>query len=54
LKREKRGRAYYVRLDIQPLQRAARWIEEYERFWRMQLGALGAYLKEMKKAQKQR
>ena len=49
VKREKRGRAHLMRLRIEPLREAGRWIQNYERFWKLQLESLDLYLKEMRK-----
>src|SRR5437868_3422581 len=37
VKREKRGRVHLLRMQIEPMRRAGRWIADYERFWKMQL-----------------
>jgi DNA-binding transcriptional ArsR family regulator len=36
------------RLDAEPLREAARWIEEYRRFWEESLDRLDKYLREIK------
>jgi DNA-binding transcriptional ArsR family regulator len=33
LKRTKQGREYHLRLIAQPLEEAAGWIDQYERYW---------------------
>ena len=38
------------RLDAGPLKEAARWIEEYRRFWEQSLDRLDKYLREIKEA----
>ena len=40
MRRTKRGRTHYCRLEAKPLSRAARWIAFYERFWTDRLDAL--------------
>lgn len=51
VKREKRGRLHLVRLQIEPIREAGRWIRHYEDFWKQQLRSLDEYLKEMRKQQ---
>jgi DNA-binding transcriptional ArsR family regulator len=46
LRHAKRGRVRRCRLVAQPMRRAARWIEQYRRFWEAQFDALAAYLSE--------
>ena len=40
MRRTKRGRTHYCRLDARPLGRAQQWIRFYERFWNDRLDAL--------------
>ena len=40
LRRTKRGRTHYCRLEARPLSRAHDWISFYERFWNLRLDAL--------------
>jgi DNA-binding transcriptional ArsR family regulator len=42
--RWKRGRVHYCRLVVDPLTRAAGWIEQHQTFWERQLDALADYL----------
>lgn len=44
--RWKTGRVHYCRLRAEPLQSAARWIEQHRSFWEGRLDALAAYLDE--------
>ncbi len=45
--REKDGRVIRCRLDPQPLQGAADWIGQYQRFWEAQFDALGAFIENL-------
>lgn len=40
----KRGRTRYCRLDAAPMERAAAWLENYERFWEGNFQALARHL----------
>ncbi len=42
LKRNKLGREYHLRLIGEPLQNAANWIDQYERFWTDELDSIKA------------
>ena len=44
IERAKEGRVVRCELDAQPMQAAASWIAQHERFWNQQLDALGRYL----------
>src|SRR6478736_1358174 len=44
LRREIDGRIHRCRLSAQPMKDAARWIEEYRKFWEHQFDALAKYL----------
>jgi DNA-binding transcriptional ArsR family regulator len=37
LKRSKQGREFHLRLVAEPLQNAAQWLDQYDRFWTDQL-----------------
>jgi DNA-binding transcriptional ArsR family regulator len=37
LKRNKQGREFHLRLVAEPLQNAAQWLDQYDRFWTDQL-----------------
>ncbi len=43
--RARAGRVHRMRLDAEPLQGAAGWIERYRRFWEDRLDALDRYLR---------
>jgi DNA-binding transcriptional ArsR family regulator len=44
LRRRRYGRVHEMRLDAKPLQQAARWVEEYRKFWQGSLDRLAEYL----------
>ena len=44
VKRKKRGRVVCCRLEPKPLQNAALWITDYQRFWEQQFDSLADYL----------
>jgi len=44
LRRRRYGRVHEIRLDAKPLQQAARWVEEYRKFWQGSLDRLADYL----------
>jgi DNA-binding transcriptional ArsR family regulator len=44
LQRRRFGRVHEMRLDAQPLREAARWVEEYRKFWQGSLDQLAEYL----------
>ncbi|MEP6792211.1 MAG: metalloregulator ArsR/SmtB family transcription factor, partial [Ramlibacter sp.] len=44
VERSKDGRVVSCELAAQPLQEAAMWLSNYEKFWNRQLDALGRYL----------
>jgi DNA-binding transcriptional ArsR family regulator len=43
---EKDGRVRWCRLEAEPMQHAAQWIEQYRRFWDRQLESLASYLED--------
>jgi len=49
---EKEGRIHRCRLSAGPLQDAARWIENYRRFWEQSLDHLDEYLHELQQKEK--
>src|ERR1044071_4526816 len=49
LRRRRYGRVHEMELDARPLKRAARWVEEYRKFWEGSLDRLAAYLEEENK-----
>jgi hypothetical protein len=38
------GREHRLRLNAEPMQEAARWLEHYRKFWNTRLDALEGYL----------
>ena len=46
ISKAKDGRVYLCRIQPEPLQKAARWINSYESLWQNQLDSLGEYLKQ--------
>jgi len=44
LRRRRYGRIHEMRLDAEPLQQAAQWVEEYRKFWQGSLDRLAEYL----------
>jgi DNA-binding transcriptional ArsR family regulator len=44
VERTVQGREHRLRLNAEPLQEAARWLEHYRTFWNNRLGALEAFL----------
>jgi len=51
LRREINGRIHRCRLSPQPMKDAARWIEEYRKFWDHQFDALAKYLESQNTAE---
>ena len=50
LRRRRYGRVHEMRLDAEPLRKAAQWVEEYRKFWEGSLDRLADYLKKTEKA----
>lgn len=50
LRRRRYGRVHEMQLDARPLKQAAKWVEEYRKFWEGSLDRLGAYLEKTNKA----
>jgi DNA-binding transcriptional ArsR family regulator len=46
IRRRRYGRVHQVELEAKPLKQAARWVEEYRRFWEGSLDRLAQYLEE--------
>ncbi len=46
LAREKDGRVHRCRLEAAPIKQAAAWIDDYRRFWEVQLDQLARYLEQ--------
>jgi DNA-binding transcriptional ArsR family regulator len=44
LRRRRYGRVHEMRLEAKPLKEAAKWVEEYRRFWQGSLDRLAEYL----------
>jgi DNA-binding transcriptional ArsR family regulator len=44
LRRRRYGRVHEMRLDTRPLREAARWVDEYRKFWQGSLDRLAEYL----------
>jgi DNA-binding transcriptional ArsR family regulator len=44
LRRRRHGRIHEMQLDAKPLQQAARWVNEYRKFWQGSLDRLAEYL----------
>jgi len=49
LRRSRYGRVHEMRLEARPLQQAARWVEEYRKFWEGSLDRLAEYLEKTSK-----
>ena len=49
LRRRRYGRVHEMQLDAEPLKNAARWVEEYRKFWEASLDRLAAYLEKTNK-----
>jgi DNA-binding transcriptional ArsR family regulator len=46
IRRRRYGRTHQLKLEAQPLKRAAQWVEEYRRFWEGSLDRLAKYLEQ--------
>ena len=44
IRRRRYGRVHQLKLEAEPLKRAAQWVEEYRKFWEGSLDRLAAYL----------
>jgi DNA-binding transcriptional ArsR family regulator len=49
LRRRRYGRVHEIQLDAKPLKEAAKWVEEYRKFWEGALDRLTAYLESQNK-----
>jgi DNA-binding transcriptional ArsR family regulator len=49
VRRRRQGREHLLSLNPVPLGEAARWIEEYRRFWEQRFDRLGDYLQTVEK-----
>src|ERR1700736_2134304 len=52
LRRRRYGRVHEMELNAKPLKKAARWVEEYRKFWEGSLDRLAAFLEKTKKPKK--
>ena len=50
LRRRRYGRVHEMQLEAGPLKQAAKWVEEYRKFWEGSLDRLAAYLEETKQS----
>ena len=50
LRRRRYGRVHEMRLNAEPLKKAAQWVEDYRKFWEGSLDRLAAYLEKTNKA----
>jgi len=49
LRRRRYGRVHEMQLDAKPLKQAAKWVEEYRKFWEGSLDRLAVYLEKTNK-----
>src|SRR5436305_13168193 len=49
LRRRRYGRVHEIKLEAKPLQQAAKWVEEYRKFWEGSLDRLAEYLEKTNK-----
>lgn len=54
LRRRRYGRVHEMQLDAEPLKKAAKWVEEYRKFWEGSLDRLAAYLEETRPTPKKK
>jgi DNA-binding transcriptional ArsR family regulator len=52
LRRRRYGRVHQLNLEAKPMKQAARWIEEYRKFWEGSLDRLAEYLERTKSGKK--
>src|SRR5207248_9936838 len=50
LRRRRYGRVHEMQLDAKPLRQAAKWVEEYRKFWEDSLDRLAVYLEKTNNA----
>src|SRR5205085_7093651 len=48
LRRRRYGRVHEMQLEAKPLRQAAKWVEEYRKFWEGSLDRLAEYLEKTK------
>jgi DNA-binding transcriptional ArsR family regulator len=54
LRRRRYGRVHEMQLDAKPLKKAARWVDEYRKFWEGSLDRLAQYLEQTKPRSKKK
>src|SRR5205085_5682029 len=54
LRRRRYGRVHEIKLEAKPLQQAAKWVEEYRKFWEGSLDRLAEYLEKTNKPSKRK
>src|SRR6266480_1938897 len=54
LRRRRYGRVHEMQLEAKPLKQAARWVEEYRKFWEGSLDRLAEYLEKTNKRQRKK
>lgn len=52
IERRKQGREVYISFRGEPLRQVARWVHEYERFWRERLDQFERHFRDKKKKEK--
>ena len=50
LRRRRYGRVHEMRINAEPLKKAAQWVEDYRKFWERSLDRLAAYLEKTNRA----
>jgi len=54
LRRRRYGRVHEMKLEAKPLQQAAKWVEEYRKFWEGSLDRLAEFLEKTNKPNKRK
>lgn len=54
IERRKQGREVYISFRGEPLRQVARWVHEYERFWRERLDQFERHFRDKKKKEKKK
>jgi DNA-binding transcriptional ArsR family regulator len=54
LRRRRYGRVHEIQLEAKPLKQAARWVEEYRKFWEGSLDRLAEYLEKADKPRRKK
>jgi DNA-binding transcriptional ArsR family regulator len=54
LRRRRYGRVHEMKLEAKPLQQAAKWVEEYRKFWEGSLDRLAEFLEKTNKPDKRK